>query len=51
MLSLDVFVEPAEEFAVPYERVLGLENLMVFVFERYEAGRYALYPALSLIHI
>ena len=42
-LSLfDVLVEPAEEFAVPYHRVLGLEDLVRFVLELDQTGRNAL---------
>ena len=36
-----VLVEPAEEFAVPDQRVLGLEDLMRLVFERHEPRRNA----------
>ena len=34
-----VFVQPAEELAVPDERVLGFEHLMGFVFELHQTGR------------
>ena len=34
----EVLVEPAEELAVPYHRVLWLEYLMALVLELYEAG-------------
>ena len=34
----DVLVEPAEKFAVPNHRVLGLHHLVVFVFEFDQTG-------------
>ena len=35
----EVFVEPAEELAVPYHRVLGFEHLVSLVFERNQTRR------------
>ena len=38
-LLFHIFVEPAEEFAVPDQRVLGFEDLMRLVLELHEPRR------------
>ena len=44
LFTFHVFVEPAEKFAVPDQRVLRFEDLVRFVLELDQPRRYPLYP-------